>query len=60
LCLGLYNAEASGRGPISSLAWSSRFSPSTNGRSLALDDALIVARCEARQTLGGILLVEVM
>ena len=30
-----------------------------NGRSLALD-ALIVARCDARQTLGGILLVEVM
>ena len=34
------------------------FAVHPDGRSLALD-ALIVARCEARQTLGGILLVEV-
>ena len=40
------------RGPVD-------FRRPPNGRSLALD-ALIVARCEARQTLGGILLVEVM
>ena len=41
------------RGPVD-------FRRPPNGRSLALD-ALIVARCEARQTLGGgILLIEVM
>jgi hypothetical protein len=40
------------RGPVD-------FRHPPNGRSLALD-ALIVAQCEARKTLGSILLVEVM
>jgi hypothetical protein len=58
LWLGLYNAEASGHGPIFPARGPVDFRGPPNGRSLALD-ALIVARCEARQTLGGILLVEV-